>query len=45
MQLGQVVDFCIDFNKRQEASDSEAKKEKRPKKRKATQADIDLFFG
>lgn len=44
MQLGQVVDYCIDYNKRREAADPEAKKQ-RPSKRKATQGDIDSFFG
>lgn len=42
MQIGQVVDFIIDFNNRQNVS--EPKKEK-PKKRKATQAEIDAFLG
>ena len=46
MQLGQVVDFCIDYNKRQEDAEKESnKKKERPKKRKASQADIDAFFG
>ena len=46
MQLGQVVDFCIDYNKRQKDAEKESdKKKERPKKRKATQGDIDAFFG
>ena len=45
MTLGQVVDFCIDYNKRQETAEEQAKRKPRPKKRKATQADIDSFFG
>ncbi len=36
MTIGQVVDFCIEYNNRQKAE---------PKPRKATQADIDAFFG
>ena len=46
MQLGQVVDFCIAYNERQAASEEKAKKEeKRGRKRRASQNDIDLFFG
>lgn len=44
MTLGQVVDFCIDYNERQERAERAAKHPK-SKKRKATQADIDAFFG
>lgn len=39
MQLGQVVDFVVAYNERQE------KAEKRGAKRKATQNDINAFFG
>lgn len=40
MQLGQVVDFCI------EARNARARAEgKSNRKRRATQADIDAFFG
>ena len=42
MSLGSVVDFCIDFNDRAESADKEKDK---PKKRKATQDDINAFFG
>lgn len=43
MQLGQVLDYCIEaMNQRTRA---EKKEKARPVKRKATQADIDLFFG
>ena len=46
MQLGQVVDFVIAYNERQERSEKEAEKaEKRRQKRKATQNDINSFFG
>jgi len=46
MQLGQVVDFCIEYNKRQEEGEKAAEKqERRRTKRKATQSDIDSFFG
>ena len=43
MQVGQVVDFVIDYNERQKRSDREA--EKKDKKRKATQSDINGFLG
>lgn len=42
MRLGEVVDFCYAYNERQK--DAEEKSEK-PKKRKATQNDINAFFG
>jgi len=46
MQLGQVVDFVIDYNDRQKRSDQQAKaEEKRGQKRKATQNDINAWFG
>lgn len=44
MTLGQIVDFCIDYNKRQERAEKAAKHPKKTK-RKATQADINAFFG
>lgn len=40
MQLGQVVDFVIDYNNRHKRAEKEAKK-----KRKASQDDINAFFG
>lgn len=41
MQLGQVLDYCIEsINQR-----NRAEKKTKPRKRKATQADIDAFFG
>lgn len=46
MTLGQVVDFVIDYNKRQERAEKQAKREeKQGKKRKATKQDIKAFFG
>lgn len=46
MQVGQVVDYIIAFNERQERGEEKAKKEEKTgRKRKATQADIDAFFG
>lgn len=46
MQLGQVVDFCIAYNERMKTAEKAAKREeKRGKKRKANQADINMFFG
>jgi len=46
MQIGQVVDFCIAYNERMKTAEKAAKREeKRGKKRKAKQADINMFFG
>lgn len=46
MQLGQVVDFVIAFNNRQKKAESTAKREeKRGKRHKATQDEINAFFG
>ena len=46
MQIGQLVDFCISFNERQEDMEKTAKREEeRGKKRKASQDDINAFFG
>lgn len=42
MQLGQVLDYCIESINMRSKSEKAAKK---PKRRKATQADIDAFFG
>ena len=42
MQLGQVVDFVIAYNERNKHNDDTDKK---PKKRMATQAEIDAYFG
>ena len=41
MQLGQIVDYCIEYdNQRNGAGEKKA-----PKKHKATQAEIDAYFG
>ncbi len=46
MQIGQVVDFVIAYNDRQEKAERQAKKEeKHGKRRKATQKEINAFFG
>lgn len=46
MQLGQVVDFVIAFNNRQKKAQKQAKREeKRGKRHKATQDEINAFFG
>lgn len=46
MQLGQVVDFVIAYNERQKAAEKAQKHaEKHGTKRKATQNDINAFFG
>ena len=41
MQIGTIVDYCIDYNERIKQAESDDK----PKKRKASQADINAFFG
>lgn len=43
MTIGQVVDYVIAYNDRMKEADKE--KKKKDKKRKATQRDIDAFFG
>lgn len=46
MQLGQVVDFVIAYNERQkEAEKAQKHAEKHGTKRKASQNDINAFFG
>lgn len=46
MQLGQVVDFVIAYNQRQKRAEAQAKREeKRGKRHKATQNEINAFFG
>lgn len=40
MQLGAIVDYCIEYDRQQNAG-----KQKDGGKRKATQADIDAYFG
>ena len=46
MQLGQVVDFVIAYNQRQKKAEVQAKREeKRGKRHKATQNEINAFFG
>ena len=46
MQLGQVVDFVIAYNDRQRRAEQQAKKEERRGKRhRATQEEINAFFG
>jgi len=42
MQIGQIVDFCIAYNNRQKQNEKERKG---PSKRRATQKDINAFFG
>jgi hypothetical protein len=46
MQLGQVVDFVISYNERHKKAERRAKlEEKRGKRRKASQNDINSWFG
>lgn len=40
MQLGAIVDYCIEYDRQQNAE-----KKKDGGRRKATQADIDAYFG
>lgn len=42
MTIGQIVDFCIEYNNRQYKAEKEKGK---PQKRMATQQDINAFFG
>lgn len=46
MQIGQVVDFCISYNERQEEAEKQQKREEKfGRRRKASQGDINSFFG
>ena len=46
MTIGQLVDYVISYNQRQKMAEKEAKKqENKENRRKATQQDIDAFFG
>ena len=48
MQIGQLVDFCIECVNRERRAMKRAEKEKgegQSSTRRATQADIDAFFG
>ena len=42
MQLGAIVDYCVEYDNQQKKAEKE---EKNPPRRNATQADIDAFFG
>lgn len=43
MEIGQVVDYCLEWNDVRKIGGG--KKEKSPERRKATQADWDAFLG
>lgn len=46
MQLGQVIDFCIEYNNREKRLAKERERqEKKGTTRKATAADYKAFFG
>ena len=45
MTLGQVVDFCLERENRRKAAEKKAGKKGGGVARKATQADINAFFG
>lgn len=46
MQVGQVVDYVIAYNERQKRAEKKQKvEEKQGTKRRATQNDINAFFG
>ena len=42
MQLGAIVDYCVEYDNQQTKAEKE---EQDLPRRKATQADIDAFFG
>ncbi len=46
MTLGQVVDYCIAYNERQEQTEkTQADEKKQEHRHRASQAEIDAFFG
>lgn len=46
MQVGQLADFCEEYNEREKKARKEQEKQAKGQgKRKATQADIKAFFG
>ena len=45
MELGQLVDYVTEYNRMHDYGPSGSKKEDKPKRRKATQADWDAFWG
>ena len=45
MELGQLVDYVTEYNRMHDYKDPGSKKEDKPKRRKATQADWDSFWG
>lgn len=45
MTVGQIVDFCVDYNDRHKEAPKDKKGKTKPKKRRATQAEIDAFLG
>lgn len=46
MEIGQVVDYAIEWNKAHKIDDDAGHTgRKKPRRRKATQADIDAFWG
>lgn len=46
MQLGEVVDYCLaHFERQKEAEKAQKRAEKKGRRRKASQNDINAFFG
>jgi len=45
MELGQLVDYVTEYNRMHDYEPSGSKKENKPKRRMATQADWDAFWG
>nr|WP_314632458.1 hypothetical protein [uncultured Mogibacterium sp.]DAP35146.1 MAG TPA: hypothetical protein [Caudoviricetes sp.]DAR66304.1 MAG TPA: hypothetical protein [Caudoviricetes sp.]DAR97546.1 MAG TPA: hypothetical protein [Caudoviricetes sp.]DAX72446.1 MAG TPA: hypothetical protein [Caudoviricetes sp.] len=45
MNIGSVVDFCITYNNTMNSEAEEDTHEPRVRRRKATQADWDAFYG
>ena len=45
MEIGHVVDFIYEYNRIHGEGEEDAEKDNKPKRRDATQADIDAFWG
>lgn len=45
MELGQIVDYCIEYNEIHAPEKGEGSKEKKETRRAATQADWDALLG
>lgn len=45
MEIGQVVDYCKEWNAMHKVDEKKNGEKKKPMRRKATQADWDAFLG